>query len=95
MSFNIGSALTGGIEGFLTSGLDPIGAAVGAVAGGIEGGSASSAAATGADPEALESALSQQSSAFTNINTLSSLSQSAPQSDNLLASLIDGDGGDS
>jgi hypothetical protein len=94
MSFNIGSALTGGIEGFLTSGLDPIGAAVGAVAGGIEGGSASTAA-SGVDPEALESALSQQSSAFTNINTLSSLSQSAPQSDNLLASLIDGDSSDS
>jgi hypothetical protein len=87
MSFNIGSALLGGVEGLLTGG--PIGAAAGAVAGGCQGGSS---ATSGIDPSSLESALSQQSSAFTNINTLSSLAQSAPQSDNLLASLIDGDG---
>lgn len=92
MSFNIGSALVGGVEGFLTSGCNPIGAAVGAVAGGCEGGSSASSASSGLDPSSLESALSQQSSAFTNINTLSSLAQSQPQSDNLLASLIDGDG---
>jgi hypothetical protein len=79
MSFNIGSALLGGVEGLLTGG--PIGAAAGAA----------SSAMSGLDPSSLESALSQQSSAFTNINTLSSLAQSAPQSDNLLASLIDGD----
>jgi hypothetical protein len=90
MSFNIGSALVGGIEGLLTGG--PVGAAVGAVAGGASGGS--SASAPGLDPSSLESALSQQSSAFTNINTLSSYAQSQPQSDNLLASLIDGDDGD-
>ncbi|HUN29895.1 MAG TPA: hypothetical protein VMV65_08805 [Alphaproteobacteria bacterium] len=87
MSFNIGSALLGGVEGLLTGG--PIGAAAGAIAGGCEGGSSSSA--SGLDPSSLESALSQQSSAFTNINTLSSYAQSQPQSDNLLASLIDGD----
>jgi hypothetical protein len=92
MSFNIGSALAGGVEGFLTSGCDPIGAAVGAVAGGCQGGSsAASSSTSGLDPSSLESALSQQSSAFTNINTLSSYAQSQPQSDNLLASLIDGD----
>jgi len=89
MSFNIGSALLGGVEGLLTGG--PIGAAAGAIAGGCEGGSSSSAGASGLDPASLESALSQQSSAFTNINTLSSYAQSQPQSDNLLASLIDGD----
>ena len=94
MSFNIGSALLGGVEGLLTGG--PVGAAVGAVAGSCQGGaSATSSAMSGLDPSTLESALSQQSSAFTNINTLSSLAQSAPQSDNLLASLIDGDGDDS
>jgi hypothetical protein len=90
MSFNIGSALVGGIEGLLTGG--PVGAAVGAVAGGASG--ASSASASALDPSSLESALSQQTSAFTNINTLSSYAQSQPQSDNLLASLIDGDDGD-
>ncbi|HTZ53577.1 MAG TPA: hypothetical protein VMB20_00825 [Candidatus Acidoferrum sp.] len=91
MSFNIGNALVGGVEGFFTGG--PIGAAAGAVAGGCEGGPSSSTTSglAGLDPSTLESALSQQSSAFTNINTLSSLAQSAPQSDNLLASLIDGD----
>jgi Transglycosylase SLT domain len=90
MSFNIGSALLGGVEGLLTGG--PIGAAAGAVAGACQGGSsATSSATSGLDPSTLESALSQQSSAFTNINTLSSLAQSAPQSNNLLASLIDGD----
>jgi len=88
MSFNIGSALVGGVEGLFTGG--PVGAAVGAVAGAIAGGS-SATSASGLDPSTLESALSQQSSAFTNINTLSSLAQSEPQSDNLLASLIDGD----
>jgi hypothetical protein len=96
MSFNIGSALVGGIEGLLTGG--PVGAAVGAVAGGAVAGGASggsSASASGLDPSSLESALSQQTSAFTNINTLSSYAQSQPQSDNLLASLIDGDDGDS
>jgi len=91
MSFNIGSALVGGVEGLLTGG--PVGAAVGAVAGSFTGGSGASATSD-FDPSTLESALSQQSSAFTNINTLSSLAQSAPQSDNLLASLIDGDGDD-
>jgi hypothetical protein len=88
MSFNIGNALVGGVEGLFTGG--PVGAAVGAVAGGCEGGS-SSATSSAFDPSTLESALSQQSSAFTNINTLSSFAQGAPQSDNLLASLIDGD----
>lgn len=91
MSFNIGQALLGGAESFLTSGCNPIAAVAGAVEGGCAGGS-SSAGTSGLDPSMLESALSQQSSAFTNINTLSSLAQSAPQSDNLLASLIDGDG---
>jgi len=89
MSFNIGSALLGGVEGLLTGG--PVGAAAGAIAGGCEGGSSASSASSGLDPSSLESALSQQSSAFTNINTLSSLAQSQPQTDNLLASLIDGD----
>jgi hypothetical protein len=89
MSFNIGSALVGGVEGLLTGG--PVGAAAGAIAGGCEGGSSASSATSGLDPSSLESALSQQSSAFTNINTLSSYAQSQPQSDNLLASLIDGD----
>ena len=90
MSFNIGSALVGGVEGLLTGG--PVGAAVGAVAGGCSGGSsAASSSTSGLDPSSLESALSQQSSAFTNINTLSSYAQSQPQTDNLLASLIDGD----
>jgi hypothetical protein len=89
MSFNIGSALIGGVEGLLTGG--PVGAAAGAIAGGCEGGSSASSATSGLDPSSLESALSQQSSAFTNINTLSSYAQSQPQSDNLLASLIDGD----
>jgi len=88
MSFNIGSALVGGVEGLFTGG--PVGAAVGAVAGAVAGGSAATSA-SGLDPSTLENALSQQSNAFTNINTLSSLAQSAPQSDNLLASLIDGD----
>ncbi len=89
MSFNIGQALVGGVEGLLTGG--PVGAAVGAVAGGCEGGSSASTPTSSFDPSALESALSQQSSAFSNINTLSSLAQSQPQTDNLLASLIDGD----
>ncbi len=89
MSFNIGQALVGGVEGLLTGG--PVGAAVGAVAGGCEGGSSQSSSTSAFDPSSLESALSQQSSAFSNINTLSSLAQSQPQTDNLLASLIDGD----
>jgi len=78
VSFNLIGAITGGVEG---------------LAGGLLGGQSSSSSSSAAtlDPQTLESALSQQSSAFTNINTLSSLSQSAPQSDNLLASLIDGD----
>lgn len=86
VSFNIGSALVGGVEGLLGGG--PIGAAAGAVAGGC---ASSSSGASSIDPSSLESALSQQSSAFTNINTLSSLAQSQPQTNNLLASLIDGD----
>lgn len=90
MSFNIGQALLGGVEGLFTGG--PVGAAVGAIADGCESGPSTASPTSGLDPAALESALSQQSSAFTNINTLSSLAQSAPQSDNLLASLIDGDG---
>jgi len=79
MSINLIGALTGGVEGLVS---------------GLFGGGSSSASASpqSFDPESLESALSQQSNAFTNINTLSSLAQSAPQSDNLLASLIDGDG---
>ncbi len=89
MSFNIGSALVGGVEGLLTGG--PVGAAAGAIAGGCQGGSSAASSTSGLDPSSLESALSQQSSAFTNINTLSSYAQSQPQSDNLLASLIDGD----
>jgi hypothetical protein len=94
MSFNIGQALLGGAESLLTSGGNPIAAVAGAVEGGCAGGASSSSASSatsGLDPSTLESALSQQSSAFTNVNTLSSLAQSAPQSDNLLASLIDGD----
>jgi hypothetical protein len=95
MSFNIGQALLGGVESLVMSGGNPVAAAAGAVEGGCAGGSSASSQATssiaGFDPSTLESALSQQSSAFTNINTLSSLAQSAPQSDNLLASLIDGD----
>ena len=80
MSFNPIGAVTDGLAGVL---------------GGLFGGQSSASSATsGLDPESLESALSQQSSAFTNINTLSSLSQSAPQSNNLLASLIDGDDSD-
>jgi len=88
MSFNIGQALLGGVESLVTSGGNPIAAVAGAVADGC-GGSGSSTSSF--DPSTLESALSQQSSAFTNINTLSSLAQAAPQTDNLLASLIDGD----
>jgi hypothetical protein len=61
MSFNIGSALLGGVEGLLTGG--PIGAAAGAVAGGCTGGSSATSASSGLDPSSLESALSQQSSA--------------------------------
>jgi hypothetical protein len=94
MSFNIGQALLGGVESLVMSGGNPIAAVAGAVGGGCEGGSSTSSATSGLsglDPSTLESALSQQSSAFTNIHTLSSLAQSAPQSDNLLASLIDGD----
>jgi hypothetical protein len=93
MSFNIGQALLGGVESLVMSGGNPIAAVAGGIADGCAGGasSASSSATSGFDPSTLESALSQQSSAFTNINTLSSLAQSAPQSDNLLASLIDGD----
>jgi hypothetical protein len=79
MSFNLGSIL-GAV-------VDPVGTVLGALGGGSSAGSGS----TSIDPVSLESALSQQSSCFTNINTLSSLAQSAPQSDNLLASLIDGD----
>jgi hypothetical protein len=59
--------------------------------GGLLGGGSSSADSSGLDPLSLESALSEQGSAFTNINTLSSLAQSQPQSDKLLSSLIDGD----
>jgi hypothetical protein len=94
MSFNIGNALVGGVEGLFTGG--PVGAAVGAIAGGCDGGSSQPATSSlaGFDPSTLENALSQQSSAFTNINTLSSYAQSQPQTDNLLASLIDGDDGD-
>jgi hypothetical protein len=93
MSFNIGQALLGGVESLVMSGGNPVAGVAGAVEGGCAGGSspASSASSNAFDPSTLESALSQQSSAFTNINTLSSLAQSAPQSDNLLASLIDGD----
>jgi len=87
MSFNIGQALLGGVESLVTSGGNPIAAVAGAVADGCSSGSSTSSF----DPSTLESALSQQSSAFTNINTLSSLAQAAPQTDNLLASLIDGD----
>jgi hypothetical protein len=73
---------------------NPIGAIGGAISGaisGLFGDSSSASASSSVDPLTLESALSEQGSAFTNINTLSSLAQSAPQSDNLLASLIDGD----
>jgi hypothetical protein len=87
MSFNIGGLITGGIEGLLAGG-NPISAGIGAVTGALSSGSSSTAST---DPASLESALSQQSSAFTNINTLSSYAQSQPQTDNLLASLIDGD----
>jgi hypothetical protein len=90
MSFSLSGLLTGGIEGALSG--NPIGALAGGIAGAMSGGTASSASSS-LDPASLESALSQQSSAFTNINTLSSYAQSQPQSDNLLASLIDGDDG--
>jgi hypothetical protein len=88
MSFNLLGAVTGGVEGLLTG--NPIGVVGGAIGGLLSGGS-SSGSSSSLDPLSLESALGEQSSAFTNINTLSSLAQSAPQSDNLLASLIDGD----
>jgi hypothetical protein len=95
MSFNIGQALLGGAESLLTSGGNPIAAVAGAITDACSGGASSASSSTsglsGFDPSTLESALSQQSSAFTNINTLSSYAQSAPQTDNLLASLIDGD----
>jgi hypothetical protein len=90
MSFNIGSALTTGVETLLTTG-NPVAAGVGAAVGAFEGGGATSSAGSSLDPLSLETALSQQTSCFTNINTLSSLAQSSPQSDKLLASLIDGD----
>jgi hypothetical protein len=73
---------------------NPIGAIGGAISGaisGLLGGSSASSAGSSVDPLTLESALSEQGGAFTNINKLSSLAQSAPQSNNLLASLIDGD----
>lgn len=101
MSFNIGQALLGGVESLVMSGGNPVAAVAGAVGGGCAGGSSSPSSSSSAsafndlDPSTLESALSQQSSAFTNINTLSSYAQSAPQSDNLMANLIDGDGDDS
>ena len=88
MSFNIGGAIVGGLEGLLTG--NPIGAGIGAITGGLSGGG--STAGSSLDPLSLESALSQQTSSFSNINTLSSLAQSQPQTDKLLASLIDGDG---
>jgi hypothetical protein len=75
------------IGNILGAALNPVGTVVGA----LTGGSSSSAGSSSLDPTSLEEALSQQGSAFTNINTLSSLAQSAPQSNNLLASLIDGD----
>ncbi len=95
MSFNIGQALLGGVESLVMSGGNPVAGVAGAVAGGASSAASSASSANSIDPSSLESALSQQSSAFTNINTLSSYAQSAPQTDNLLASLIDGDGGDS
>lgn len=67
----------------------PISDVADAISGIFGGGSSSSS--SGVDPLSLESALSEQSSAFTNINTLSSLAQSQPQTDKLLSSLIDGD----
>jgi hypothetical protein len=84
MSFSLGGLITGGIEGLL--GGNPIGGAIAGATGGSSAGASSEI-----DPLSLESALSQQSSAFTNINTLSSYAQSQPQTDKLLASLIDGD----
>jgi hypothetical protein len=90
MSINLGSALTGGIEALLAGGGNPIAGAVGATLGALQGGSSS---AGSLDPESLESALSQQTSTYSNVNTLSSLAQSQPQADNLLSSLIDGDDG--
>lgn len=44
MSFNIGSALLGGVEGLFTGG--PVGAAVGAIAGGCEGGSSTASSSS-------------------------------------------------
>jgi hypothetical protein len=84
VSFNIGKFITGGLEGLVTG--NPIAAVGGAIAGGFSGGAPSAT-----DPSLLQNALCEQSSAFTNINTLASLAQSAPQSDKLLAGLIDGD----
>jgi hypothetical protein len=72
---------------------NPIGAIGGAISGAISGlfGGSPAGSSSSMDPLTLENALAEQGSAFTNINTLSSLAQSQPQSDKLLASLIDGD----
>jgi hypothetical protein len=87
MSFNILQGIASGITSLFTTG-NPIAAGASAISGtfGQSGGSSSQL-----DPSTLESALSQQSDCFTNINTLSSFAQSQPQTDNLLASLVDGD----
>jgi len=87
LSFNILNGIVSGISSLFTTG-NPIAAAGSAVAGTFDQNGTS---ASQIDPSQLESALAQQPDAFANINTLSSLAQSQPQTDNLLAGLIDGD----
>jgi hypothetical protein len=83
------------VSSILGSILSPVTDTLGAIGSIFGGGSSSSSASSSQfDPASLESALSEQSSAFTNINTLSSLAQSSPQSDKLMSGLIDGDGDD-
>jgi hypothetical protein len=88
MSFNIGQALLGGIEGLITGKpLEALAEGPLIALASIFGSSPSSQS----DPSELESALAQQPDAVQSVNTLSSLAQSQPQTDNLLAGLIDGD----
>jgi hypothetical protein len=88
VSFNIFHAITSGISTLFTTG-NPIAAGASAV-GGLFGQDGSSSQSQ-VDPSQLESALAMQSDCFQNVNTLSSFAQSQSQTDNLLASLIDGD----
>ena len=85
LSFNLLHGIESGITSLFTTG-NPIAAGVSALTGTFDQNGGSQL-----DPSQLESALAQQPEAFANINTLSSLAQSQPQTDNLLAGLIDGD----